>query len=131
MLLFNKKKRAELKESRKKLNKLWEMYDSGELVESDYNTFVLCDYASGVNSEGHSGWFLNTENTEGKETLIKYISTLKELLPKHLYDNLERAFLSYNTEKEYDVCESADDYYYNNDREIIEYIQEIAKRLEP
>ena len=130
MKLFGRKKQPELTEAQKKWNKLWEMYGSGELAKTDYNTFVLCEYESGVNGEGHSGWFFNTENTEGKEAINKSISALENILPAHLYDNLKKAFHSYGTENEDEVCESADDYFYEHEQEVIEYLQGVANNLE-
>ncbi len=41
MKLFRRKKQTELTETQKKWNKLWELYESGELANIDYNTFVL------------------------------------------------------------------------------------------
>ena len=73
MKLFRRKKQTELTETQKKWNKLWELYESGELANIDYNTFVLCEYESGVNGEGHSGWFFNIENTEGKDEINKFL----------------------------------------------------------
>ena len=128
MNLFDEQ--PELTETQKKWNVLWEMYGTGELSETDFNTFVLCDYETGVNGEGHSGWFFNTENTEGKEAINKNLSALKKVLPAHLYDNLSKAFLSYGTEDEEDVCESADHYFYKHEQERMDYLQGVANRLE-
>ena len=129
MKLFGKKMQTELTESQKKLNKLWEMYGSGELERTDHNTFILCDYESGVNGEGHSGWFYNTENTVGIEAIHKYLSALEQILPAHLYDNLYKAFQSYGTEKEDDLCEEADNYFYEHEQEVIAYLQGAANNL--
>lgn len=130
MNLFRRKKQKELPESQKKWNKLWDIYGSSELAVTDYKTFVLCDYESGVNGEGHSGWFFNTENTKGKEALNKYLSALEQVLPAHLYNNLYKAFQSYGTEKEDDLCKEADNYFYEHEKEVIEYLQGIANNLE-
>ena len=129
MKLFRRKKQTELTETQKKWNKIWELYESGELANIDYNTFVLCEYESGVNGEGHSGWFFNIENTEGKDEINKFLSALENTLPDHLYDNLVKAFHSYGTENEDDVCESADDYFYEHEQEVIEYLQCVANNI--
>lgn len=129
MSLF-KKDKTEITEAQKKWNALWDMYGSGELIKTDYNTFALCDYESGINGEGHSGWFYNTENTEGTEATEKIISALKNVLPAHLYENLSKAFDSYGTENEDDVCEAADDHFYEHETEIIDILQAAANRLE-
>ena len=130
MGVFKSKKQPELTEAQKRINKLWEMYDSGKLAETDYSTFVLCEYESGVNGEGHSGWFFNIENTEGKKAIDKTLSVLEEVLPTHLYENLNKAFRSYGTEHEEKICESADAYFYEYEQEIIEYLQGIANGLD-
>ncbi len=130
MGVLRSKKQPELTEAQKKINKLWEMYDSGKLAETDYSTFVLCEYESGVNGEGHSGWFFNIENTEGKEAINKILYALEEVLPTHLYDNLNKAFRSYGTEDEEDVCDSADNYFYEHEQVILEYLQGVANRLD-
>ncbi len=105
------------------------MYGSGELESTDHRTFVLCDYESGVNGEGHSGWFDNTENTEGKEELNNWLSELEQVLPAHLYDNLYKAFQSYGTEIEDDRCSEADNYFYEHEQEIIDHLQGVANNL--
>ena len=130
MGVFKSKKQPELTEAQKKINKLWEMYDSGKLAETDYSTFVLCEYESGVNGEGHSGWFFNIENTEGKKAINKILSVLEEVLPTHLYENLNKAFRSYGTEDEEDICDLADNYFYEHEQVIIEYLQGVANRLD-
>lgn len=130
MSLFKRKKQTELTEAQKKWNKLWEMYGTGELAKTDYNTFVLCDYDSGVNGEGHSGWFFNIENTDGKQAINKCVSVLEQVLPTHLYDNLYKAFQSYGTEKEDSLCEAADNYLYEHEQDVIEYLQGAANKLE-
>ncbi len=130
MSIIERKEPPELTEDQKKWNKLWEMYASGELAKTDYNTFALCEYENGVNGEGHSGWFFNMENAEGKEAINKSLSALKEILPTHLYNNLNKAFRSYGTEHEEKICESADGYFYEYEQEIIEYLQGIANGLD-
>ena len=130
MKLFGRKTRPELTQAQQKWNKLWEMYESGELAKTDYNTYLLCEYESGVNGEGHSGWFFNTENTEGKEAVENRLHVLKQVLPAHLYDNLVKAFQSCGTEKEEDICEEADDYFWEHEQEVIEYLQGAANHLE-
>ena len=130
MNLFEDAKQTELPEAQVKWNKLWDMYGFGQLATTDDKSFVLCDYESGVNGEGHSGWFFNTENAEGKETICKYLSALEQVLPAHLYDNLYKAFQSYGTEKEEILCEQADQYFYEHEQEVIEYLQNVANKLE-
>jgi len=127
---FGKKTQKELTEGQKKWNKLWEMYGSGELAGTDFKTFVLCDYESGVNGEGHSGWFFNIENAEGCEAINICLSALEIVLPAHLYDNLSKAFQSYGTEKEDVHCEEADKYFYQHEQEVIDYLQSVANNLE-
>jgi len=129
MNIFRRKKQKELTEAQKKWNRLWKMYGSGELESTDHRTFVLCDYESGVNGEGHSGWFDNTENTEGKEGLNNWLSELEQVLPAHLYDNLYKAFQSYGTEIEDDRCGEADNYFYEHEQEIIDHLQGVANNL--
>ena len=127
---MSRNKQVELSESKKKWNKLWDMYGSGELEKYNYTAFVVCDYESGINSEGHSGWFFNTENTEGPDAMKKILSALKEALPEHIYDNLNKAFKSYDTENEENVCEETDEYFYEYEQEIIDYLQGVADSLE-
>ena len=110
----------------KSLNKIWNMYGSGELEKTDYKIHCLCDYESGVNSDGHSGWFFNTENTEGIDAVNTIIFTLRIVLPTHLYENLLRAKEAYGTETEDEVCDEADEYFYEHEREIIDILQDLA-----
>ena len=125
--MFFKKKKPKLSEQQKRWNTLWEQYGTGELKEQNFGIYCLCDYYSGVNGEGHAGWLDNTENTEGKEAINNIVSALEEVLPDHLYDNLKRALLSYGTEKEDNVCEKADDYFCEHEKEIIEHLQKAAE----
>ena len=118
------KKKAGLSEEQKRMNLLWENYASGELEEEDYAIFVLCDYEGGVNGEGHSGFFFNHE-----ENLRKYDGALKSILPDELYANFLRACQSYGTEHEDEVCECADDFFYENEQEIIDILQNYANGM--
>lgn len=129
MNLFKRKKQPELTDSQKKFNKLWDMYASGDLESSAPGIYALCDYEGGVNGEGHSGWFFNTENSYGTEALQALILSLKEILPDDLYDNLNTAFKSYGTEDEEAVCEKADEYYYNSEHRINDILQNYADTL--
>ena len=106
------------------------MYGSDELEEVDFDTFALCDYESGVNGEGHSGWFFNKESTGGKEAINRILLALEKTLSAPMYDNLKKAFHSYGTDSEDEVCEAADDFFYEHEQEIIEYLQGIANHLE-
>jgi len=115
--------------SAEKWNRMWDMYASGELAEDKPDIYALCDYDSGVNGEGHSGWFYNTKNTEGSEGLKNLISALFGILPEHLCDNLEKAIRSYDTEDEDDICEEADDYFYEHEREILAILENYANSL--
>lgn len=122
--LFRKKK-TELTTDQIKLNKLWDMYASGELEQKNKDTNVLCDYESGVNGEGHSGFFFNNE-----EDLPDYNSVLKNVLPADMYTNFLKAYQSYNSDNEEEVCEAADDYFYQYEQKVIAILQEYANGLD-
>lgn len=122
--LFRKKK-TELTTEQIKLNKLWDMYASGELEQKNKDTYVLCDYESGVNGEGHSGFFFNNE-----EDLPDYKSVLKNVLPTDMYTNFLKAYQSYNSDNEEEICEAADDYFYQYEQKVIAILQEYANGLD-
>ena len=129
MNIFKRKKQPELTEAQKKFNKLWDMYASGELLKAEPRIYALCDYEGGVNGEGHSGWFFNTENSDGTEALQTLILSLNGILSDDLYANLNTAFKSYGTKDEESICEKADEYYYEHEQEIENILQNYADTL--
>lgn len=125
--IFRKKKPVELTDEEKSWNKLWELYDNGELDSIDHGIYCLCEYDSGVNGEGHSGFFCNSDNCD---TLNDLISTLKTVLPESHRLNLMTAYEAYETDNEDDVCEKADDFFYDNEEDILKILQSFADNLE-
>lgn len=115
------KKKTELTKEQKRWNKLWEMYDSGELEDINSDIYALCEYESGVNGEGHSGFFCNNE-----DEMPGFNKSLENILPAQLYDNFCKALNSYETEKEDEICENADDYFYEHEQQIIDILQSFA-----
>ena len=108
---------------------LWEMFASGALEKTAPQIAVLCDYESGVNGEGHSGWLYNTENTGGKSAVQSRLMLLQAVLPVHLYQNLERAVKAYGTAQEDEICEAADDHFYAHEQEVTAILQAFADTL--
>ena len=126
-MFFKKKKPVELTDEEKKMNKLWDLYASGELDELDHGIYCLCEYESEINGEGHSGFFCNSDNCD---TLDDLIGTLKTVLPESHRLNLMTAYEAYETDNEDDVCEKADDFFYDNEEDILEILQSFADNLE-
>ena len=124
MFSLFKKKKCEPTLAQQKLNKLWALYDNGELEKQNADIFVLCEYESGINGEGHSGFFFNNE-----ENLSNYHEILVRTLPSDLRENFERAYDSYGTDKEDDICDTADSYFYAHEQSIIDILQDYANQL--
>ena len=76
-------------------NRLWEMYGSGALRQADHTAYLLCEYDSGINGEGHSGWFFNH-----RVRLPEWIAKYQSVLPKAFYANLCMAYESCGTDRE-------------------------------
>lgn len=125
--IFSKKKKSvELTDEEKSWNKLWELYSNGELDSIDHGIYCLCEYDSGVNGEGHSGFFCNSDNCD---TLDDLIGTLKTVLPESHCLNLMAAYEAYETDNEDGVCEKADDFFYENEEDILKILQSFADNL--
>ena len=124
MFSLFKKKKCEPTLAQQKLNKLWALYDNGELEKQNADIFVLCEYESGINGEGHSGFFFNNE-----ENLSNYHEILVRTLPSDLRENFERAYQSYGTDTEDDICDTADSYFYAHEQSIIDILQDYANQL--
>ena len=125
MFSLFKKKKCEPTLAQQKLNKLWALYDNGELEKQNADIFVLCEYESGINGEGHSGFFFNNE-----AHLSDYHETLVRALPADLRDNFERAYQSYGTDAEDDTCDTADSYFYAHEQGLIDILQDYAHTLQ-
>ena len=121
---FKKKKVVELTQEQKNWNKVWELYETGELEKINPDIYALCEYESGINGEGHSGFFCNNE-----DELSKFEKALKNILPSKLYENFDKALKSYETESEDEICEMADDYFYDNEQEVINILQTFANEI--
>lgn len=124
MFSLFKKKKCEPTPAQQKLNKLWDLYANGELEKQNADIFVLCEYESGVNGEGHSGFFFNNETH-----LSDYSKIIVRLLPADLRENFERAYQSYGTDAEDDICDTADSYFYAHEQGVIDILQEFANHL--
>lgn len=122
MLFGRKKKKTCPTEQELKWNLLWEKYADGSL-EHDY--FVLCDYHAGVNGGGH-GCFLDNNS----EHLTEYAESLKRLLPNAFFAEFQKACKAYlNDDNAEEMCDSADDYFYENEQVIIDILQNYANGL--
>lgn len=112
----------------KKLNKLWDLYFEEKL---DGTPFLLCDYFSGVQSEGHSCFFFNVNNARSDHPLREYVIKLEGILPENLYNNLVCAVNAYRTRKETAVCEQADSYFFSHEYEYMEILEKYAAAVVP
>ncbi|MBR3819898.1 MAG: hypothetical protein IKJ41_12250 [Clostridia bacterium] len=104
--LFERKKKyseiAELSEDAKQWNKMWDMWSDGEVV-SPYNE--LMNYQSEVNNGGHAQYFINTENVSN---LTDEISTLNNILPGVLKENLKNAYQAHLLLKDGETNDAAE-----------------------
>ncbi len=123
-MFLKRKKKYEPTEEEKRWNKLWDMYADGELDDISHEIYCLCDYEGGVNGEGHSGYFSNNE-----DDLADIIGTLSKILPKNHCDNLMSAYKSYNTDDEDEICDKADDFFYDNEQEVLDILHEFVNGL--
>ena len=110
--------------SDRKWNRMRELYGSGELQRIDQNAYLLCEYDGGINGEGHSGWFSNH-----RRELEQLRSMYRTVLPNAFYINLCMALEAFGTDREDEVCEIADNWFYSHEQRIIELLNEHAERL--
>lgn len=107
-------------------NFLWERYVSKSL---DLDYLILCEYYNGINGEGHRGFFDN--NCERLELINQ---TLKKLLPELFYSVFLKAYQQYiNSKNVEDICDEADDHFYQNEKvieRILFYYAQSLKRSE-
>lgn len=123
-MFFRRRKNTKtvLTEKEIKWNLLWEKYAEGSL---DKKYFILCDYHSGINGDGH--YFFDNKSDE----LSDYIKTLKILLPDEFFKVLFKAYEAYtNNQNVESMCDLADDYFYQNEQVIIDILQEYANGLD-
>ncbi|MBQ3867776.1 MAG: hypothetical protein II789_04425 [Clostridia bacterium] len=112
---------AELSHADERMNRLWKAYSDGSLDEMDHAMYVLCEYHSGVNGEGHSGFVFNSESE-----MPEYLQTLNTVLPDPFFGNLQKVWDAYGTEGEAEAASAADAYFYAHEREIIDIQQRFA-----
>ena len=129
--LFGKKKEKELPGNTPAANhadcswnRLWEAYGSGKLDEIDHGAYLLCEYESGINGDGHSCYIFNCVN--GGQDMPAMLDELKKVLPQQFYEYFKKAYDSNETDKEDEICTAADDYFYKNEEEIIGILQKVA-----
>ena len=126
-----KKKKVELTEEQLKWNKMWDLWSEGE-VEFPYSE--LMTYQSEINNGGHSQYFCNIENNDD---LSKEMSALENILSDKLIDNLHKAYKAYqileeneDDEKAEETMEQCDDFFYENEEEIINKLEAYADRIQ-
>lgn len=126
--IFRKKKELPLKEL--KWNKMWDLWVSEE-IDSPY--MELMTYYSEVNNGGHAQYFSNVDNVSD---LKKEITNLKKILPssfKRVLDSSYKAYLvleDRDDEKSEKILEESDNFFFENEEEIIKILEEYAAKLE-
>ena len=138
-LITKKIHKYELSDVETKWNKMWDLW-MAQKAESPYAE--LMTYHSEVMNGGHVQYFINLRNTKD---LKKEISTMKKILPPHIYDNLNNAYKAHirlekelNIKKEVtkeefikeEILDNFDNYFYHNEQEIIKILEEYASKLE-
>lgn len=130
MGIFNifKKKEQPLT-AEQKLNRLWELWEIGDLNPPYEN---LMTYEAEVNNGGHSQYFFNTANCGD---LKADIDIILPILPEPLQANLNRAYNAFAAQK--DICdddneelfEECDNVFYKNEQLLIDILMVYANNL--
>lgn len=130
MGIFNifKKKEQPLT-AEQKLNRLWELWEIGDLNPPYEN---LMTYEAEVNNGGHSQYFFNTANCGDIKADIDIILPI---LPEPLHSNLSRAYNAFAAQK--DICdddneelfEECDNVFYKNEQLLIDILMMYANNL--
>lgn len=107
-------------------NLLWERY---VLKTLDLDYLILCEYYNGINGEGHHVFL---DNNAERLDLIN--QSLQKLLPELFYSVFLKVYQKYISGKNVeDVCNEADDYFYQNEKvieRILFYYAQSLKRNE-
>lgn len=120
---FRKKKKFNLTEEQIKWNQLWDKYANGVL---DENYYVLCDYHAGVNGGGHHCFLDNNA-----QSLLKYVKSLKILLPNNFFAEFNKAYTAYIDNNDVEkMCDLADNYFYENEQVIFDILQAYANSFQ-
>ncbi len=132
--MFNflkKKKKIELTEEQLKWNKMWDLWTE-EKVESPYQE--LMTYQSEINNGGHSQYFTNMENVSD---VAKEMSALEQILSSKMKDNLHTAYKCHlvldenpDDEKAEEAIEQCDNFFYENEEEIMGILEGLASKIE-
>lgn len=126
-----KKKKEQLTDEQKKMNKLWDLWAEGQATSP---CAELMTYQSEINNGGHDQYFLNVESTGDLE---KDLSVLETILPVKHRNNLNEAYQAYRVleEKEDDesaaeILEQCDTLFYENEGEINHLLEAYAAKIE-
>ena len=123
--IFKKKKEQPLTPDQK-LNRLWELWEIGDLKTP---VAKLMTYDSEVNNGGHSQYFFNIANCAD---LAAEVETVLPLLPEPLQENLNRAYTAFAAQDDIDddandeLFEECDAVFYEHEQLLIHMIQETA-----
>ena len=126
--IFRKKKEVSLKEL--KWNKMWDLWVNEE-IDSPYRE--LMTYYSEVNNGGHAQYFSNVDSVSD---LKKEITNLKKILPfsfKKFLDSSYKAYLvleEKDDENSEEIMEESDNFFYENEEELIKILEEYALKIE-
>lgn len=110
--------RYNFEEQDDKWNKMWDLYSKNNLKR---NHLILCDYYSGVNGEGHFGFFFNNE-----DNLKEYINVLKKILPNKMKVHLIKAYDLYLNDEEFN---EADKYFFEHEYEIMDLLEDYSNMI--
>ena len=125
---WKREKPSAPKASEVDLDKLWDMWDKGE-IKSPYAQ--LMKYEAEVNSDGHMHFFDTAESTY---ELADLLDILFDSLGKTLKANLERAYRAYvkyedDDDRLWDILDKCDNVFYENEQELIGLLEEHAKKI--
>jgi len=131
MFIFNLFKKKKNHPSDKiSLDKIWNMWEN-DSVPSPYRE--LMTYQAEVNNGGHMQFFDNVSNTED---LGRVAGMLQGILTGNLLKNFTKAYDSYknmadaeDTDPLFDILDTCDDVYYENESEINRLLEEYARSL--
>ncbi len=116
---------------------MWALWEQGD-IPSPYSELLL--YDDEMQNGGHLQFFLNLGYRQSN--LFAVLAALRELLPPEHAENLQRAhraFRSLGLDEDDDNAVAAaleadplgayDDFYYENDKAILDLLEEYAKTL--
>ena len=113
-------------------NKIWDLWSEDKLPSPVADLML---YQAEVNNGGHDQFFFNLHNRIEEDAPGRTISAIRSLLYGEMLKNFDAAYSAFKAydddeDKACEILEKCDDFYYENEEEIMQILERLWSELD-